>query len=217
MKLNILCSLKNVKSILCVLFVTSALAVISHVTETKSEQGLTPSTRHCSFTPAYFKIYSCIENSLYIYIPMIIVVGCNIAIIIIMKQSSVQRTAFTTNSDILSRRNKEQKQMTRLLMIISCVFILLHCTQLLAKIWQSLYPDPGIILTRSARNFFIFYACVALGYQITDFQNSVNFFVYCAFGTKVRRLFIQTFCFSCTYKSPLFDRKSVTSVTTVPQ
>lgn len=81
-----------------------------------------------------------------------------------------------------------------MLILVACTFVFLHLMQLLAKIWQAIYPDTYISYLNSPRNFVLFYLFVVLGYHITGFQNSINFFLYSAFCSKVRKVLSQTLC-----------------------
>lgn len=132
-----------------------------------------------------------IQNGVYIYIPMIIIFTGNLTIILKLNIISKTRMEITSNTEVVERRYRECKQMSRLLIVVACSFIVLHIPQILARIGEAIYSNPKHTFQNNQRGYSVLYLLVSLGYQLTDFQNSINFFLYCAFGTKVRMALIQ--------------------------
>lgn len=212
MKLNVWCTLPVIKRVLCVCCLISFLVLIPQITEGTSL--LNGNSYLCTYSVFYFRIYSHIENLLYIYLPMILITGCNTIIIIKLYRATKKRTEYTTNQQILEKRAKEQKQLTLVLVTVASVFVLLHATQVLARIWQAIYPDPRVILKNSPRDFLLFNLFLFVGYSTTDFQNSINFFLYCAFGSKVRKTLRKNLCCQRVekkYSSTYMERKTDTT------
>lgn len=182
-KLNVWCTVPVMKRVLVLCLILCGIPFISQIFVSYSSL-LTPYI--CIYHPTYYKIYAHIESVVYMYAPMTIIIVCNAIIIFRVKRAFKQRSEFTCNGHIIEKRSKEQQQMTRVLVTVSLVFVLLHSTQILAKICQAINPDVRLIKQYSIRNYVRFYLLITVGYMLTDFQNSVNFFLYCAFGSKVR-------------------------------
>lgn len=182
-KLNVWCTLEVMKIVLCFCLLLCSIALIPDIIFSYRS----PVYLHtCMYYPEYYKIYSHILTTVYIYAPMAIIIVCNAVIIFRVKHSMKLKTVLNSNAKVLEKRSKEHKQIKIILVTVSGVFVLLHLTQILAKIWQIVYPDEDLLLQYSVRNFIRFYLFIILGYRIIDFQNSVNFFLYCAIGSKVR-------------------------------
>lgn len=122
------------------------------------------------------------------YVPIIVVLMCNVIIVVMTRRASLRRVAYITNDESLAKRVRDQNQTTRILIILSVSFLFLHLTQLIARICQAFYPDQSKMLREDIRHYIKFNLLVALDYQITDFQNSINFILYCVFGRKMQRL-----------------------------
>lgn len=210
-KLNAWCTVPVMKRVLLVCLTLCSITFIPQIFFSYRS----PLTHYvCIYHPEYYTIYAHIESTVYMYAPMTIIIVCNTVIILRVKHAMKQRSEFTSNKTILEKRLKEQRQMTRVLVTVSVVFVLLHSTQILAKVWQAIYPDVMLIKPYSIRDFVRFYLFVILGYQVTDFQNSVNFFLYCAFGSKVRMVLKNTFRLnSKKHEKSQTNVESVTSVT----
>lgn len=148
----------------------------------------------CFYSTFYYRTYAMIENCVYIYIPMFIIVTGNLTIIFKIRNLTKVGQAMTSNKDAVIKRIREHKQMTRVLITIACTFVFLHFPQILAKILEAIFPSQVELWANNYRNYFRFYVFISLGYQITDFQNSVNFFLYCAFGSKVRKAILSAVC-----------------------
>lgn len=169
----------------------------------------------CVHSTFYHKTYAMIENCVYIYIPMLIIVTGNVSIIFKMRYLAKSRLAITSSEETLKRRTRERKQMTRILILIACTFVVLHFFQILAKIWESIYPNSSKIWANNFRKYVQFFVFKSLGYQITDFQNSLNFFLYCAFGSKVQKALLAVVCKKRRGNSPFSTKivnKSVSSM-----
>lgn len=123
---------------------------------------------------------------------MTIVIGCNITIVVKLQQASKKRMTYTSDQNVLNKRFHEQRYMTKILLTVAGTFLVLHLTQVLAKFWEAFYPIREEVFQYSIRNYIYFELFTFLGYMITDFQNSINFFLYCVFGTKVRKVLQNT-------------------------
>lgn len=192
MKMSAWCTVRNVKRVLVLCIVLSTLVLIPHITEAYALRA--SNQVFCYYSRFYINTYAMIENVIYMYVPIVIIVGCNISIIVKLQQAAKNRLAYTSNHDVLKKRFREQRQMTRVLIIVAGAFLILHLPQVLAKIWQAFYPDQLEIFQYSVRNYIYFVLFTTIGFSITDFQNSINFFLYCVFGTKVRKVLHKTIC-----------------------
>lgn len=148
----------------------------------------------CTYSKFYYETYANIETFVYMYIPIILIFGCNIMIVYKLNQRKKPGTVSSTDLEVVKRRPKEQKHVTITLVVVATAFFLLHLPQIIAKIWQAMYPNPTEILMYDTSSFLRFHLFMLIGYQITDFQNSINFFLYCASGSKFRAVLVKTFC-----------------------
>lgn len=187
MKMNVWCTVRNVKTILVLFCIGSALVMIPEMTEINLKLNATKVKYYCWYTEFYFTSYFIVFTTIYMYIPILVVSVGNLTIIYKVKQASNKRATITTNMEIMHRRAREQRQMTLTLILVSTFFVCLHVPQIVAKVWQAINPDDDILYKKSVSEYLLFNVFISLGYQITDFQNSINFFLYCAFGTKVQR------------------------------
>lgn len=212
LKLNIWCNLRNVKIILFIILAVCCVIVTPQLTEIFSTFSTTRKSI-CLFSEIYVRIYALIESLVYMYIPVLVILGCNIIIITEVKKTSQHSALYTCNRDMINRRPREQKQMTVVLVTVSLAFLFLHLPQILSKIWQAFYPNQLEMLHSNIFNYIRFTLYTTLGYIITDFQNSINFFLYCIFGSKFRALFLRTFCCLSKDRISVFISK-LTTVTT---
>lgn len=204
MKLNVWCTVPTMKKVLCVCCALSFITLTPQITECFSVLSVDRTRSLCTYSAFYFQIYSHFENIVYMYIPMILITGCNFAIVFKLHQQTPKRIQFTSDQEILKKRAQEQRQLSRVLLTVSSMFIFFHSTQLLAKMWQAIYPNSTEILKHSVRNYIRFNLFLMVGYRTTDFQNSINFFLYCAFGSKVRQILRDALCRKKKQQSALF-------------
>lgn len=191
------CTSKKVKTALTVTLFICCLILVPQFLETYSSYSSSKSKYLCEFSALYYKRYAIFENFVYLYIPIVIVVGCNCAIAVRLRQTTILRATFTLNKNDLQKRAREQKQMTYVLIVVASSFFLLHLPQFFAKLWQVFYPDAFIIQENNIRDYLRFSLFIVTGYQFTDFQNSINFFLYCIFASKVKQVLKKQFC--CRY------------------
>lgn len=206
-KVNYISTVKNMKQTLAVLVVLCCLLSIPQLTEITAVPTLNGKFKYCVYSVFYSKHYLLFESFMYLYMPIVIIISCNFIIILRTKEAFTRKSAFTSNQDLLRRRMRDQTRMTRLLIVVSAVFLLLHLTQVLAKIWESIYPDPYVILHNNVHNFVRFVLFTTTGYFITDFQNSINFFLYCLFGKKIRNTVYRLFWCKMTGKKTIIRHK----------
>lgn len=189
LKLNSWCTLSVLKTFLGFLLIICCLVLVPDVTEIEAIRGI-KNGYQCEYSTFYYETYTHFQNTVYMYIPIGSVFVCNSAIIYKVMHSTKQGLGIAQHQDssLLNKRFQEQKQLTRVLITVACAFLFLHFPQILAKIWQALYPEPSKSLIHSPRKFILFYLFIIIGHNITDYQNSINFFLYCTFGSKVRKI-----------------------------
>lgn len=208
-KVGIFCSTRNVSIVLTLCFVLCFCLAIPNITETNVKPS--DGQRYaCSFSEFYFTKYAMVDNLFYMYLPMIFVGMVNISIISKLLLNSKTSFRLTTNKETLSRRSKETAQTTTILVTITVVFIVVHLPQLLVKIFEALYPNPVKTFGYDYRVLIKYHIFRVLGYQITDFQNSINFVLYCVFGSKVQKA-MENVCFWCNKESFPASRFYITS------
>lgn len=183
---GIWCTVQRTKKLLAGCFVCCALIVIPSFTEIKS---VVERFSRCEYNDVYHRVYLYISSFFYIYLPMVVVAISNSIIIYKIRQ----KFSLSTNKKAIERRIIEQNRITLNLMLVATVFLLLHLPQLIARIWQGIYSDPLKQLTRSRRAYYKFMLFTLLGYSISQFQNSINFVLYCRMGSKYRRTLFKLF------------------------
>lgn len=156
MRMNAWSTMRNVKLILILFFIGSALIMIPEITEVHLQLSPTSLTYFCWYTDIYFKKNVIFQTIMYIYIPILMVSSSNLVIIYKVKQASKKRTTITANGEIVQQRAKEQRQMTLTLLVVLAAFVFLHIPQIIAKVLQAMYPDTDAIFKRSANDFFYF-------------------------------------------------------------
>lgn len=197
LKISVWCCVKNAKKVLSVFLIGTCIVMLPEILEVHTLYSDNNKRFYCWYSQTYFKIYASIQTTFYIYIPFVVIIGANASIIYSVNKATKRRPSLTTHKAINSKRENEQRQITMILILTSIVFVLLHSTQILAKIWQAIYPDTDRLLFNNLHDFLIFNLLTFAGHQITDFQNSINFFLYCAFSTKVRNTLRKQICFYC--------------------
>lgn len=157
MKLNAWCSVRMMKSFLICCLVMCFLILSPQFTQIYSATSKTGDRVFCMYSEFHTTVYSHIENTVYIYIPVVTVVFCNAAIVYKTTQIVKIRAEITSNREILDKHSRNERQMTRVLVTIAAAFVFFHFTQILAKFWQYLVPNPYIILLKSERNYVLFF------------------------------------------------------------
>lgn len=193
LKLNIWCNVKRIKFFLFILFVVCILFSIPYITEMNSEVKLS-GRRACTWSQFYHAYYTFVETIWYMYLPIFVVMVGNGIIIYKLNTLAVNRTSILSSTGNSARRTKEQHNTTRLLITVACIFLVLHIPQLIMKLFQAFNPDHIATLESNMQDFLTFYLLIEISYQTTDFQNSINFFLYCVFGSKVRKVLLHAIC-----------------------
>lgn len=207
LKLNSWCTSRKANIILlvfCTLCICIAVPEITEMSSFKTQDNKSI----CLFSRFYQTTFAMVQNCVYIYIPMIVIFTGNFSVILQLNFLSKARMEITCSREINEKRNKERRQMSRLLIVVASTFIALHVPQIIARIDKAIYPNPNYTFRNNARGYFFFLLLQSIGFQLTDFQNSINFFLYCAFGTKVRKALSQLlFCNGHAWKLPNYDIK----------
>lgn len=208
LKINIWCTVRAVKNYMPALLVLCCLSMIPQITEIQSVSSINGKKKICQYSTIYYSTYAMLENVVYMYIPMVVITGCNLTIILRIRQMSKERLCHTTSETIHNKRSREYKQMTAVLITVSGAFVFLHLPQVLAKVWEAVYSNMLELYQKSVTNYIQFVLYTTAGYVITDFQNSINFFFYCLFGSKVRKILLIS-CRQKTIKNKLSMAKTL--------
>lgn len=207
LQLNVWCTSRKMKTALLVLFLMSCGVSFPHIIYTFLNYTI-GGKGYCEVTEMYYEFYSSLENIFYMYLPITIILTGNVTII--YKIHTVAKTRAIMGSDF-----KREKQITTLLITVAFSFVFLHLPQLVAKIFERIYPDTSVLLAEDARAYVRFYILIVAGYQVTDFQNSVNFFLYCAFGSKVRALLFDKILCKIIRKNAPANNTSQTNISII--
>lgn len=196
LKLSVWCSIRNTKITIGTLFVACALLSIPFFTDSAVMtfwSGI-EYLRVCELTEFAYAVYTHIESIYYIYIPFLVIGGCNIAILYRLTAMSKARLAMASNQDTIDKKASENKRMTILLLSISVAFFVFHIPYIYAMVINYLYPNFTVLLAGDPHHFAKVIFSSSLAYALAEFQNCTNFFLYCLSGTKFRTMLMQTFC-----------------------
>jgi len=169
--------------------------------------------RECVYTSFQKHIWFYVESFYWVYFPMFCVILINSSLVYKTLQMSRKRIQLAKDSDTAKRRAKEQAGLTRMLIVISAMFVILHIPALLALIHSTLTPNLTKTLEKSGIEAVVNYLfLVALCAHITEYQNSLNFFLYSFSGTKFRTTMLNM---CCRRRNKHADMPSSTMVSTV--
>ncbi|KAL4232782.1 hypothetical protein ACF0H5_007469 [Mactra antiquata] len=212
LKLSSWCTMRNTSALLIVLCIIDVALSTTYIFETKKgayTDGV-EEIHFCYYSQFYFDYWAHIESVYYIYIPMLVVCSCNLVILLRVRAMTKARIQMAGNQDIVDKRTKEQRQMTILLVTVSAGFVILHIPMVLVVIFGYLYNYIELFYTNKL-HYVQFIMLVTIGYSITEFQNSINFFLYCITGTKFRNAFLRIIC--CCRAKPQMVVSSMTHTT----
>jgi len=204
------CTMFRVKSGLFILCVFSFALNISYMFAYETDIF----GRECAYTSfqkyIWFSFHQFnVESVYYVYFPMFCLILINSSLVYKTVQMSHKRIQLAKDSDTAKRRAKEQAGLTRMLIVISAMFVILHIPTLLVLIFLSLTPHLDETLQKGgieAVVSFTFWA--VLGLHITEYQNSLNFFFYSLSGGKFRKTMLNMCC-RCRNKNEFLPPSTV--------
>jgi len=149
----------------------------------------------CVYTPFQNNIWFYVESIYWVYFPMFCLILINSSLVYKTLQMSRKRIQLAKDSDTAKRRAKEQAGLTRMLIVISAMFVILHIPALLALINDALTPNINETLEKGGIEAVVNYVfLLALCVHITEYQNSLNFFLYSLSGSKFRETLLKMCC-----------------------
>lgn len=174
-----------------------------------------PDRTGCDIVPEWsyftYKIWLYIEIPIYIFIPMLTIFVCNVTIIYRLRKSTARHKEMTSSEESRKIREKEQRNLTITLLVVSFAFLILHIPAAVYNCFAFLRHE--VVGEAEANWVFI----NTIGITMSELQNSVNFYLYFLSGRKYRRHTIQLFC--PWRKTGKDDRRSdvSTKITTMSQ
>jgi hypothetical protein len=104
------------------------------------------------------------------------------------------RISLASNQETIDKKASENQKMTIVLLSISGSFLVLHIPYAIVMAFYYIYPNMNDFIVEDPQFFakFLFYS--SLFYFITEFQNTVNFFLYCVSGSKFRSTLKKLLC-----------------------
>jgi len=149
----------------------------------------------CVYTDFHKNIWFYVESIYWIYFPVVFLILINSSLVYKTLQMSRKRIQLAKDSDTAKRRAKEQAGLTRMLIVISAMFVILHIPALLVMVFFTLNPNLSDILEKRGMEAFAkFVFLLALCSHISEYQNSLNFFLYAFSGSKFRTTMLNMFC-----------------------
>jgi len=169
--------------------------------------------RECVYTSFQKHIWFFVESIYWVYFPVFCVILINSSLVYKTLQMSRERIKLAKDSDTGKRRAKEQAGLTRMLIVISAMFVILHIPALLALIHATLTPNLTKTLEKGGIEAVVNYMfLVSLCAHSTEYQNSLNFFLYSLSGSKFRTIMLNM---CCRRRNKHRDIPSSTMVSTV--
>ena len=207
------CTMFRVKSGLFILcFISFALNIPYMFAYETDKFGI-----DCRYTDFHATIWFFVESIYWIYFPVVFLILINSSLVYKTLQMSRKRIQLAKYSDTAKRRAKEQAGLTRMLIVISAMFVILHIPALLVMIFFTLSPNLAEILEKGGMEAFAkFVFWVALGVHITEYQNSLNFFLYAFSGSKFRTTMLNMCCRCRNKHADMPSSTMVSSVSSKP-
>ncbi|KAL3836668.1 hypothetical protein ACJMK2_022090 [Sinanodonta woodiana] len=129
-----------------------------------------------------------IDGVSYAMLPCLLLLICNGCIIHKIRASTGKQLDLTNNMHInAGDKNKQQKQVTIMLLSLSIVFTILtlpNCIFFIVK------DEIQINSNYKVARFYLIYNVI---YFLSDINQSINFYLYCVAGRKFRQKFIEVF------------------------
>jgi len=131
------CTMFRVKSGLFILCFVSFALNIPYMFAFETD----PFGRECVYTSFHKQIWFYVESIYWVYYPMFCVILIYSSLMYKTLQMSRKRIQLAEDSDTAKRRAKEQAGLTRMLIVISAMFVILHIPALIALIYYTLTPN----------------------------------------------------------------------------
>jgi hypothetical protein len=124
------------------------------------------------------------------------------------------RIRLASNQETIDKKASENRKMTILLLSISGSFLVLHIPYAIVMAFYYIYPNMNDFISEDPHFFAKFLLYSTLGYLITEYQNSVNFFLYCVSGSKFRSTLKRLFCKKLMYTKGQKETQSIATGST---
>ena len=189
-KYAVYCTFKNTLIALIVTGVALSLLSIPYLVGAYASQ-----TEHgfveCQYSEFLYGTWTPIETTYYIWVPMIIVCVSNALIIhrLIHKKSENLSQGMTTER--AEQRARDQRQMTNVLLSVSLAFLILHIPQICVTLYLSIKSGSIEIFVSDP---FGPLKSLLWCFIVTEFQNSINFFLYFLTGREFRSHVLKMLC-----------------------
>ena len=135
-----------------------------------------------------YDVWYIIDSSFFIFIPMTVILVCNILIITNLRESTKRHKQMTSSEDSRKIRDKEQRNVTITLLTVSFAFIILHIP---LAVYNTQALSKHEITDHYAYAVWDFIN--VCGISFAEFQNSLNFYLYFLTGRKYRQNTVNLF------------------------
>ncbi|KAK6190514.1 hypothetical protein SNE40_002369 [Patella caerulea] len=133
-------------------------------------------------------IYGTLLNILFRFLPILLLILLNIAIILAIKKTWNMRRLISKNSNHCT--TYEQNRITMMLLTVSMVFLVCILPGALNSLATKV--KPGYSIFGKQRNLYLSISCVT--YFLETVNSAVNFIIYMAFSKKFYTTYKETFC-----------------------
>ena len=157
--------------------VNGFLLVVSGVIDT--EYGSFCDIADENVLPFMANVYPWIDMTLYFFLPFLIIVTCNSAIVFRLVQQRMSKSKITSNSDSAS---KKISSMTRMLLYVSLAFLVLVSPLLIYFLLVNPVDQAGWTPAETALKLSVLHTLVLL----SSTNHAINFILYCGAIPKFR-------------------------------
>ena len=128
-------------------------------------------------------VWNKVDSSLFVFIPMIVIIMSNILIISGLQQSTTRHQQMTSSNEARSKRERDQRNTTLTLITVCIAFVILHMPIAIYNCFALSKFEPGnqeAVANWEFVNFF--------GLTMAEMQNSTNFYLYFLTGRRYRQV-----------------------------
>ena len=134
-------------------------------------------------------IWNKIDATLFIFIPMVVIILSNMVIITRLQQSSNRHQHMTSSNDARLKRERDHRNITITLIVVCIAFVVLHMPLAIYNCFALSKIGKGNQQTIANREFVN-----AVGLVIAELQNSMNFYLYFLTGRRYRQVMYSLLC-----------------------
>ncbi|KAK2149745.1 hypothetical protein LSH36_438g02034 [Paralvinella palmiformis] len=186
------CTISRAQKSVIVIFLSSFVYNIPRMFEYRTVSALDPETNASYVTydqtslsrnPLYQHVYFIYMNIfIMLLLPFAVLTALNILLV-----RAVRRSSRAEGKQVVSSKQRNENNLTVMLISVVAVFLVCQISSIFDNIFMATL-EADVLNTEP----FIELTCISSLMVITN--SAVNFYLYCVFGEKFRRIFCQMFC-----------------------